>query len=86
MERGWEMAAELIELDERGRAPLRKYGRPRARYLVEADENGVIHLYPAAVVTELELAMWRHRPQDAARIDASLADPSVLIEMSPDEL
>ena len=26
-------------------------------------------------MTELELAMWRHRPQDAARINASLADP-----------
>jgi hypothetical protein len=24
-------------------------------------------------MTELEVAMWRHRPQDAARIDASLA-------------
>jgi hypothetical protein len=80
------MTAELIELDDRGRAPLRKYGRPRGRYLVEADENGVIHLYPAAVMTELEAAMWRHRPADAARIDASLADPARLTEMLPDEL
>jgi len=80
------MTAELIELDDRGRAPLRKYGRPRSRYLVEADENGVIHLYPAAVMTELEAAMWRHRPVDAARIEASLADPTRLVEMLPDEL
>jgi hypothetical protein len=45
------MAAELIELDDRGRAPLRKYASPRERYLVEVDEDGVIRLYPAAVMT-----------------------------------
>jgi hypothetical protein len=80
------MTADLIELDDRGRAPLRKFGRPRGRYLVEADENGVIHLYPAAVMTELEAAMWRHRPEDAARIDTSLADPSRLVDFGVDEL
>jgi hypothetical protein len=80
------MTADLIELDERGRAPLRKYGRPRGRYLVEVDEDGVIHLYPAAVVTELEAAMWHHRPEDAARIDASLAGRGQLVELTPDEL
>lgn len=36
-------------------------------------------------MTELELAMWRHRPQDAARINASLADPGWLIELTADE-
>jgi hypothetical protein len=40
---GEHMTADLIELDDRGRAPLRKYGRPRGRYLVELDEDGVIH-------------------------------------------
>jgi hypothetical protein len=80
------MAAELIELDDRGRAPLRKYARPRGRYLVEVDEDGVIRLYPAAVMTELEAAMWRHRPEDAARIDETLAHPEQLIELSADEL
>ena len=78
--------AELIELDDRGRAPLRKYARPRSRYLVEVDEDGVIRLYPAAVMTELEVAMWRHRPEDAARIDASLAHPDQLTELGVDEL
>jgi hypothetical protein len=53
---------------------------------MEVDEDSVILRSPAAVMTELELAMWRHRPQDAARIDASLADPRALTEMSPDEL
>jgi hypothetical protein len=53
---------------------------------VEVDEEGVIHLYPAAVMTELEVAMWRHRPQDAARIDASLADPGHLVELTVEEL
>ena len=80
------MTAELIELDDRGRAPLRKYGRPKGRYLVVVDEDGVIHLYPAAVMTELEAAMWRHRPEDAARIDASLANPCHLVELRADEL
>jgi hypothetical protein len=80
------MAAELIELDDRGRAPLRKFARPRGRYLVEVDDDGVIRLYPAAVMTELEAAMWRHRPQDATRIDESLAHPDRLIELSADEL
>jgi hypothetical protein len=83
---GEHMTADLIELDDRGRAPLRKYGRPRGRYLVELDEDGVIHLYPAAVMTELEAAMWRHRPEDAARIDASLATPAQLVELGTDEL
>jgi hypothetical protein len=80
------MTTELIELDDRGRAPLRKYGRPRGRYLVEVDEDGVIHLYPAAVMTELEAAMWRLRPEDAALVDASLADQAQLIELTAEEL
>jgi hypothetical protein len=81
------MSAELIELDDRGRAPLRQYGgHPRGRYLVERDSDGVIHLYPAVVMTELEAAMWRDRPADAARITASLDDPSRLVEMGEDEL
>jgi len=80
------MTADFIELDDRGRAPLRKYARPKGRYLVEIDDEGVIHLYPAAVMTELEVAMWRHRPQDAARIDASLANPGQLVELAEEEL
>lgn len=79
--------AELIEFDDRGRAPLRHYGgRPKGRYLVETGEGGVIHLYPAVVMTELEAAMWRHRPADAARIRAGLDRPGELIAMTADEL
>jgi hypothetical protein len=37
-------------------------------------------------MTELELAMWRHRPLDAARIDASLTQSGDLIELAADEL
>lgn len=81
------MGAEVIELDDRGRAPLRQYGgQPRRRYLIETDTNGVIHLYPAVVIGELEIAMWRERPADAARIDASLANPDSLVEMTEDDL
>ncbi len=36
-------------------------------------------------MAELEVSMWRHRPQDAARIDASLADPGQLIELTAEE-
>jgi hypothetical protein len=36
-------------------------------------------------MTELEAALWRERPEDAARIAASLADPGRLIELSADE-
>lgn len=80
-------AAELIEFDDRGRAPLRQHGgRPKGRYLVEVDDDGVIHLYPAVVMTELEAAMWRERPADAARINNSLDDTSGLIEMTEDDL
>jgi hypothetical protein len=81
------MSAELIEFDDRGRAPLRQFGgKPKGRYLVETDDDGVIHLYPAVVMTELEMAMWRERPDDAARIAASLAHPDGLVEMTADEL
>jgi hypothetical protein len=81
------MTGELIEFDDRGRAPLRQYGgRPKGRYLVETDDDGVIHLYPAVVMTELEVAMWRDRPEGAARVAASLADPGTLVEMTADEL
>lgn len=81
------MSAELIEFDDRGRAPLRQHGgRPKGRYLVETDADGVIHLYPAVVMTELEVAMWHERPKDANRIAASLADPSNLIEVTEDDL
>lgn len=81
------MNAELIEFDDRGRAPLRQYGgRPKGRYLVETDADGVIHLYPAVVMTELEAAMWQNRPEDAARIAASLANPGHLVEMTEDDL
>lgn len=78
---------ELVELDDRGRAPLRQHGgKPGGRYLVETDDTGVIRLYPAVVMTELEAAMWRERPADAARIDAALASPQGFIEMTVDDL
>jgi hypothetical protein len=80
------MTADIIELDDRGRAPLRKYARPNGRYLVEVDEDGVVHLYPAAVMTQLEVAMCRRRPRDAARIHASLANAGRLVELAAEEL
>jgi hypothetical protein len=38
------------------------------------------------VMTELEADMWRHRPRDAARIEASLESPDQLVELTADEL
>jgi hypothetical protein len=81
------VSTQLIEMDDRGRAPLRSYGgQPRRHYLVETDSDGVIHLYPAVVMTELEAAMWRHRPDDAARVADSATDPRRLVEMTEDDL
>jgi len=37
-------------------------------------------------MTEFEAAMWRYLPEDAARIEANLADPSGLVDFGADEL
>jgi len=57
------MSAEptLVELDSRRRAALGRLAR-HARYLAEVDEDGVITLTPAAVVSTLEATVIARRP------------------------
>jgi hypothetical protein len=57
------MSAEptLVELDSRRRAALGRLAR-HSRYLAEVDEDGVITLTPAAVVSTLEATLISRRP------------------------
>jgi hypothetical protein len=57
------MSAEptLVELDSRRRAALGRLAR-HSRYLAEVDEDGVITLTPAAVVSALEASLISRRP------------------------
>lgn len=54
----------VIELDDRGRTNLRRFGgRPRGRYLVSVRPDGAIVLQPAVAMTVHEAAMWREHPE-----------------------
>ncbi|MGH8998821.1 MAG: hypothetical protein ACRDY7_05455 [Acidimicrobiia bacterium] len=57
------MSAEptLVELDSRHRAALGRLAR-HARYLAEVDDDGIITLTPAAVVSAVEAALISRRP------------------------
>lgn len=47
--------SELIEVDDRRRISLAKYGRKTDRfYIVEESENGEIRLVPGVVMTKAE--------------------------------
>jgi hypothetical protein len=51
----------LVELDSRRRAALGRLAR-HARYLAEVDEDGIITLTPAAVVSAVEATLIARRP------------------------
>jgi hypothetical protein len=69
------MRETLIELDERGRAELKKYGaRPGARYIATFLPDGSIHLTPAIVMTAAEAAMWQNTPQVVAYLASGAFD------------
>lgn len=51
----------LVELDSRHRAALGRLAR-HSRYLAEVDDDGIITLTPAAVVSALEAALISRRP------------------------
>ena len=82
------MAADLISLDERGRALLKHHGgRPGGDYLVETDPDGTIHLHPAVVMPAAQLALWREDPVAARRIaDARAGHGSWSEPLSADDL
>jgi hypothetical protein len=53
----------LVELDDRGRTNLRRFGgEPRSRYLVSVRPDGAIVFRPAVAMTAHEAAMWREQP------------------------
>lgn len=52
----------LIELDSRKRAPLSQLAHHR-RYLVTVDDDGVLILTPAVVMTEFEAKFLRAAPE-----------------------
>ena len=51
----------LVELDSRHRAALGRLAR-HPRYLAERDDDGVITLTPAVVVSALEMDLVARRP------------------------
>jgi hypothetical protein len=51
----------LVELDSRHRAALGRLAR-HSRYLAEVDDDGIITLTPAAVVSALEATLISRRP------------------------
>jgi hypothetical protein len=54
----------LVELDDRGRTNLRRFGgEPHARYLVSVRRDGAIVFRPAVAMTVQEAAMWREHPK-----------------------
>ena len=79
----------LIELDDRGRTNLRRFGgEPHARYLVSVRPDGTIILQPAVVLTAHEAAMWREKPELMREIAHHVSGRELLemIPVSPDDL
>jgi hypothetical protein len=79
----------LIELDDRGRTNLRRFGAaPHARYLVTVRGDGTIILHPAVVMTVHEAAMWQEKPELMREIAGHVSGSQELtmVPVSPDEL
>ncbi|HEX4658092.1 MAG TPA: hypothetical protein VH307_11960 [Streptosporangiaceae bacterium] len=79
----------LIELDDRGRTNLRRFGaEPHARYLVTVRGDGTITLHPAVAMTVHEAAMWREKPELMRQIAGHVSgrEPLEMIPVSPDDL
>jgi hypothetical protein len=69
---------ELIELDNRKRAPLRAYAH-HDRYFVNEEADGTLILTPAVVMSSLEARLLRSNPELHARLEESTAHPERLI-------
>lgn len=84
------MAAEpLIELDDRGRTNLRRFGaHPHDRYLVTVHSDGTLVFRPAVAMTVHEAVMWRERPELMREIADHVSGraPAQMIWVDPDEL
>jgi hypothetical protein len=84
------MTAEpLIELDDRGRTNLRRFGaHPHDRYLVTVHSDGTLVLRPAVAMTVHEAAMWREQPELMRQIADHVSGraPAEMVRVDPDEL
>jgi hypothetical protein len=84
------MTAEpLIELDDRGRTNLRRFGaHPHDRYLVTVHSDGTLVLRPAVAMTVHEAAMWREQPELMRQIADHVSGrlPVEMVRVEPDEL
>ncbi len=79
----------LVELDDRGRTNLRRFGaEPHSRYLVTVRRDGTIILRPAVAMTVHEAAMWREKPDLMREIGAHVSGREQLemIPVDPDDL
>ena len=79
----------LIELDDRGRTNLRRFGaQPHARYLVNVHADGTIVFHPAVAMTAHEAGMWREQPELMREIagHVSGAEPVKMIPVDLDDL
>jgi hypothetical protein len=79
----------LIELDDRGRTNLGRFGgRPHDRYLVTVQPGGKIVLEPAVTMTAQEAAMWRHQPDLMRQIAEHVSgeNPKPMVAVDLDEL
>jgi len=79
----------LIELDDRGRTNLRRFGAaPHARYLVTVRVDGTIVFHPAVAMAVHEAAMWREEPGLMREIAGHVSgqEPLKMIPVDLDDL
>jgi hypothetical protein len=79
----------VVELDDRGRTNLRRFGaEPHARYLVTVRVDGTIVFHPAVAMAVHEAAMWREQPDLMREIAGHVSgeDPLTMVPVDLDEL
>lgn len=79
----------VVELDDRGRTNLRRFGgRPHGRYLVRVQPDGTLILRPAVVMSVHEAAMWREHPDLMREISDHVGggEPMEMVPVNPDDL
>jgi hypothetical protein len=65
---------QLVEVDTRKRVSLGAVARePGTQYMAEVDDDGVITLTPAVIMSEIEVRML-HRPDILTALDKAVTD------------
>lgn len=64
----------LLEVDSRKRVSLGQAAGLADRYLMDQDQDGVITLTPAVVLSAIELELIRNRPDILEAVERSRAD------------